>query len=448
MTRLIQKIISALFRDKQDEGHFSKYLIKNSVQLFSLHCASLGLGFLSNYVLIRVVGINDYGLYVYIFNLLYLLANFCLAGTDSLLIKEISVYDDAAKYEELKGVIFFGITVAFFGSLIVSFASEMIITFTSFKTDLRNFNWIILSVFSLLMLSAIGIGQASLQALRKIILSHLAEKIVRPVLFTILVLGIFHVQKKAGITDLIRINLAAIAVTLLVTFIFFKKSISPKLKGVKPKFDVTGWSYSTIGFFLLGGVYILNSRVDIFLLGIFKGNGEVGTYNIVLKISETISFGIGIVNFVLAPFIAKLFANNETTQLQLLITRAARIVIFFSLPLVIAIFFLRGNILNFFRADFFNSRTALLILCCGQLVNILFGSVGTLLMMTGNQKFSIYALAVGTSFNIVFNIVLTPKYGIVGTAIATTGSLIIWNLLMYLFVRKRIGIYPTAFKIV
>jgi hypothetical protein len=185
------------------------------------------------------------------------------------LIKEISVYNNAAKYEELKGVIFFGITVAFFGSLIVSFASEMIIRFTSFKTDLRNFNWIILSVFSLLMLSAIGIGQASLQAFRKIILSHLAEKIVRPVLFIILVLGIFHVQKKAGITDLIRINLAAIAVTLLVTFIFFKKSISPKLKGIKPKFDVTGWSYSTIGFFFFFFVYILNSRVDIFFFGFF-----------------------------------------------------------------------------------------------------------------------------------------------------------------------------------
>jgi len=67
-------------------------------------------------------------------------------------------------------------------------------------------------------------------------------------------------------------------------------------------------------------------------------------------------------------------------------------------------------------------------------------------MMTGHQRFSLYALGISTVFNIVVNIILTPGYGVVGTAIATAGSLAIWNLLMYWFVRKKVKIYPAAFK--
>jgi len=191
----------------------------------------------------------------------------------------------------------------------------------------------------------------------------------------------------------------------------------------------------------------LNSRIDIFLLGLLRGSEEVGVYNIALKISETIAFGLVIVNFVVAPVIAKLFANGEILQLQQLITRAAQMVFLFSFPLVLLIFLFGQNVLAFFGVDLLNGNKALLILCSGQLINILCGSVGTVLMMTGHQRFSLYALGISTVFNIVVNIILTPGYGVVGTAIATTGSLTMWNLMMYWFVRKKVKIYPTPFKI-
>ncbi|HMG66755.1 MAG TPA: polysaccharide biosynthesis C-terminal domain-containing protein, partial [Chitinophagaceae bacterium] len=96
--------------------------------------------------------------------------------------------------------------------------------------------------------------------------------------------------------------------------------------------------------------------------------------------------------------------------------------------------------------DLLNGNRALAILCIGQLINVLCGSVGTVLIMTGHQKFSVYALVVSTVVNIILNILLTPRYGVVGTAIATAGSLMMWNLLMYWFVRKKVKIFPTAFQ--
>jgi O-antigen/teichoic acid export membrane protein len=286
-----------------------------------------------------------------------------------------------------------------------------------------------------------------LQGSKKIILSQLAEKIIKPTSMVILVLAVFYVQKEISFNKLILINLAAIGITLIITLIFFQRNIGFKLKDLRPAFEFNTWIYSAGSFFLLGILYILNSRIDIFLLGLLKGSAEVGVYNIGLKISETISFGLVIVNFVLAPVIAKLFAGGEMFQLQQIVTRAAQMVFLFSFPLVLLIFLFGQNVLAFFGVDFLNGNKALIILCFGQIINILCGSVGTLLMMTGHQRFSLYSLGISTVFNIVVNIILTPAYGVVGTAFATAGSLAIWNLLMYWFVRKKIKIYPAAFKI-
>jgi O-antigen/teichoic acid export membrane protein len=448
LIKYIQQTIAAFLGYKQNENYFSDYIIKNSIQLFLLHCFSLAIGFLSNYVLIKTAGVNDYGSYIYIFNFLYMIAGFCILGMDTLLIKKVSVYDAAGNYRELKGIIFFAIGVCFLSSLIVAGISRKIANITGVTENSGGVNWFILSFSTLLMLSVITINQASLQGLKKITLSQVGEKIARPIMIIAFVIVLFSFRKKITLDELIWINIVALGITLLFTSILHKKNIGSKLKNVKPEYEFINWTNSAIAFFLLGALYILNSRVDVFLLGLLRGNDEVGVYNIVLKISEIISFGLVIINFIIAPVIAKLFTKGELPQLQGLVTQSARLVLMIGLPLLLIIIFFRKSILVFFGVNFFNSQEALLILCLGQLINILSGSVGMLLLMSGYQRFSIYSLAISTAFNIMFNIILTPKYGIVGTAIATAASIGMWNCLMYLFVRKKINIRPTAFGIV
>ena len=200
-----------------------------------------------------------------------------------------------------------------------------------------------------------------------------------------------------------------------------------------------------MAFFVVGALYLLNSRIDIFLLGLFRGHDEVAVYNVVLKVSEIGSFCLITVNYIIAPAIAKLFSNGDLTQLQQLIRRAAQVVLIIGLPLLLLIAIFRKTILVFFGVDFLNGEQALLILCAGQLVNVLCGSVGTILIMSGHQRFSIYSLAISTGVGIILNVLLTPRFGLVGTAIATASSIAVWNCLMYFFVNKKIKIRSTAF---
>ena len=446
MTRLIQKLMAVFFRRMPEGNYFSSYLINNSVQLFLLQCISLVLVFCSNYVLIKVVGVDAYGQYVYLFNFIYLLVNFCIVGGDTLLTRNIPLYNSRGNYKSLKGVIIFGSLAAILGSFLAASVSEIVIDLSGTLKFDTSFNWFFLALSSLILLSLSRILQAILQGSNKIVLSQLAEKIIKPSLVIIFALVIFYSQRKVSFNELVWVNLVAIGISAGISFILYKRNVGSSLKSLKPSYEFKTWVYSSSGFFLLGVLYILNSRIDIFLLGLLRGNEEVGIYNIVLKISEVISFGLVIINFVLAPVIAKLYATGEMVQLQVLIKKSAQMILLLSLPLVLLIFFFRENLLSFFGVDLLNGNKALAILCIGQLINVLCGSVGTVLIMTGHQKFSVYALVVSTVVNIILNILLTPRYGVVGTAIATAGSLMMWNLLMYWFVRKKVKIFPTAFQ--
>jgi O-antigen/teichoic acid export membrane protein len=411
-----------------------------------LHGVSVGLVFLLNYVLIKIAGVSDYGAYVFVFNSINLLVNFCLLGIDTLLVKTVSVYDAAGRYEKLKGSLFFSLVIILLSAAIIGFVSTKVNFLFGDAENKVRMNWFVFSFFSLLMLSIGTLSQVSLQALKKIILSQAIEKVIRPLLLLITVVVLLFFRK-ITLTHLIWSNVLAISLTCIISFVLLYRQIGFKIKRVKPEYDIKEWSQSGIAFFMISVLYVLNSRVDIFFIGFLKGNREVGVYNILMRVSEIISFALVIINFVLTPFIARLFANGDVLLLQRMVTRSARVVLLIGLLLTALIMVFRNYILLFFGVDSNNASNALLILCLGQLINIFFGSVGVLLMMSGNEKFSILSLGVSVVFNVVLNVILIPAYGILGAAIATSGTLIVWNFLMYFFVRRKLHIRTTAIGI-
>ncbi len=446
MPKIFQRIISSIFFGSENQEELSNFVIKVSTKLLFLQCFSIFLGFLLNYYLVKTIDLKDYGSYVYIFNLLALLVNICILGVDTLLVKKVPVYDTAKRYSELKGIIYFSIAFSIFGSIVIAGISTKLIGLVSNIEKEISTNWFLICFLSLIILSLLLLTQAILQGLRKLTLSQIGEKIFKPLLLLTIIAIYILLKERITLAKLIWLNIIVLGVTLVIAVIFLKGAIAFDLRKIKPKYDFINWTNSTMSFFFMSVLYILNSRVDIFLLGLFRGNDEVGIYNIVLKISEVLSLVLVIINYVLAPFITKLFENGELIKLQQLITRSAQAILLFSLPLLIIIILFSKNILVFFGVDFLNGQEALFILCVGQLFNILCGSVGLLLLMTGNQKYSITSLIVGVCVNIVLNIVLTPMYGMVGTAIATAASLSIWNCITYFFVRKKLKIHTTAFR--
>ena len=147
---------------------------------------------------------------------------------------------------------------------------------------------------------------------------------------------------------------------------------------------------------------------------------------------------------VLAPLFSRFYYEKDFKLLQNVFTFSARITSVIALSIFVLIFLFSNDLLTLFGNEFIAGKKALMILCAGQLFNIFAGSVGILLVMTGYERETVICLGIGVGVNIVMNILLIPRWGIEGTAVATTAGIMVWNILMIYFVYKRLKIYPTA----
>jgi O-antigen/teichoic acid export membrane protein len=65
--------------------------------------------------------------------------------------------------------------------------------------------------------------------------------------------------------------------------------------------------------------------------------------------------------------------------------------------------------------------------------------------MTGKEKLSQRIMIWMTGLNIILNVVLIPRYGIVGAAIATTISMVTWNVIAAFYVYKYYKVIAIPF---
>ena len=64
--------------------------------------------------------------------------------------------------------------------------------------------------------------------------------------------------------------------------------------------------------------------------------------------------------------------------------------------------------------------------------------------MTGHERIAAIGIGVGAISNIILNAFFIPVLGIDGAAIASTISMILWNIVLAIKVHKHLGINPTA----
>jgi len=98
--------------------------------------------------------------------------------------------------------------------------------------------------------------------------------------------------------------------------------------------------------------------------------------------------------------------------------------------------------MRIFGPGFDAGAPVLVIGAVGQLVNCGVGSVGYLLLMSGNQRRLMRVQFVMAGISILVNVVLIPVLGIVGAALAAATVTVAGNLWNLYHVRRALQIFP------
>jgi O-antigen/teichoic acid export membrane protein len=174
----------------------------------------------------------------------------------------------------------------------------------------------------------------------------------------------------------------------------------------------------------------------------FLGPRDVGIYAVSTAIVVYVAIVLQSVNQIFSPTIAELHSSGQHALLGRLFQTLTKWIIGLSLPVASVVIAFAHPIMSMFGHDFEAGWPILIVGALGQLVSCSVGSVGFLLLMSGNQNRLIRVQMVMTVVMVGLSMLLIPLWGIFGAAVAaavTTAGTNLWNLQQ---VRSALGISP------
>ena len=424
-----------------------RQLVRGGIGISALNLINRLLILMLAIVLSRELGAEGYGIYAYALALMNLLLIFSVLGMPTLLVREIAANQVRQNWPCFRGLLLRSHQIVFVMSFVVAGSAGLVLWLLSdeIAVNQRETIYIMIALLPLVTLRRTMMGV--LRGMQHVVKSKAVELLYRPAL-TLLGVGILFTLIPSMRTPqyAMAIQLAATAVALLIAAILLYRYIPHSVYASTPQYKTGQWLSSAIPLTLFGATSLINNQTDILMLGIFRPIAEVGIYSVATQGAMLVAFGLQAANAVIAPQIARFYAQGDQVRLQKLLTASGRVIFLFALPVALVFIIAGGTLVGWvFGAEFAQSHMSLAILAFGQLVNASMGAVVLLLNMTGHERDVVRIFLITGGVNVVLNLLLIPLLGMEGAASATAFSLILSRIMLYRIVKNRLGVNSIPF---
>ena len=231
----------------------------------------------------------------------------------------------------------------------------------------------------------------------------------------------------------------AAAIALFLLGRLFPGSLSFRQYNRRTARQLLSFSVPTALASILSGLLIS----DRLLIGVFITPADVGVYQVAAQTSLVLGSLLAAVNTIFVPMAADLHNLGQHQRLESLFRISTRWGLHAATPLVLVMITFSPEILDaLYGAEYRGAAASLVILSCGQLVNITSGAADSVLTMSGHPKRWLVITASAVAANLGLNLILIPRAGITGAAMAASlASLLRYSAALWQ-VRTKVGIWP------
>lgn len=188
--------------------------------------------------------------------------------------------------------------------------------------------------------------------------------------------------------------------------------------------------------------FLVTNSADVFILKSYHvGTDLVGIYKTCTNISMLAATLLVALNTTVQPKITQLYTQNNLSEVQRIACKSSKLVFLLSLPVFLMLLFFSKQVMWLYGNEFMKGALCLSVLTIGQVLNTTCGPVAQLLNATGYHKQFRNISFFGAVVNILINLVLIPRFGIEGAAIANAFSMILWNVVGTFYIKKTFGFY-------
>jgi len=404
----------------------------------------LGLAFLSHVVLARATSVENYGIYIYVWGWITVLAYVGRAGFDNLLERYLSKYRTQKRWAELRGA--FRRALQYVGgfSVLIGCAGAVVVWLLGARvsSSMRLTFWY---GFALLpILTGLHVTQSGLRGLKLVGRSFVPELIVRhTVLIAVcgllwFLIGPFEAWEIMGLTAV------AFVLAVSVAAVMFWRALPQEARSARADYGNRNWLKKALPFAIFAGTGLLQSKADILMLGMLAEPRDVGIYGVVLRLTAVIGLTLTIVNRTVRPYFSEMYTDDEPEKLQWLVSLCILVVSPITILVSSVLIFFGPQLLSLFGTEYVVGYGILLIILGGRIVAALAGPVGVFMIMTDQEGVASRIEGAAAFANVVLNGVLIPYFGVEGAAIATATTLAARNIAFAYIVWTRHGINATV----
>jgi len=402
---MINKIKNSLFRNRNTRQTVAK-------NVFWLTAGQIGSRLFRALIIVyaaRVLGAAEYGVFAYVLGLAGFFTVFADIGVNATLTREASKKpEEASQY--FATIFWIKITLLLITAGLVIFVAPLFSKIEGVRALLP---------FMALLTAFDGLRELSAAFFRARERMELEAIITTVTNVAVTIFGFLILRLAANAESLaITYALSAGAGTIVGAIIlrrqfagvikFFRKDL------VRPILEVA-WPIA-----LLGILAVFMLQTDILMLGFFKTSQDVGLYSAGQKIVQILYTLPAIFAVSIFPVLSRLIGKSEHDKTKSVMEQGMSAVLMIAIPITIGGIILAKNIiLLLYGAEYLPAVLAFQVLILTPLIVFPGYPIGQYIFSYDGQRKMVIPVVFGSLGNIVFNALLIPPYGIVGSAIAT-----------------------------
>lgn len=202
-------------------------------------------------------------------------------------------------------------------------------------------------------------------------------------------------------------------------------------------------SYSFLG----GMALVLVGNIDMLMISSLIGLDDVAIYAVALYVATVIGIPKRSVQKISYPIIADSFKTNDMENVISIYKKSSLNQLLFGMLIYIGVWANMDNLYQLMPEQYAKGSVVILLIGAANLFDLSAGSNRAILQASKFFRFDLYSNVFLVIIAFTLNLIFIPKYGILGAAIATASSIILFNIVKLIYIRIKLSMQPYSPKI-
>jgi len=410
---------------------------RDAVTAFGVRCASAALLYLSQVVLARWMGSNQYGIYVFVWTCVLWLGGLADLGLSVTSIRLVPHYRETGKLALLRGLVRGSRLAAFgVGCAMTVLGAAVLWLFHPLADQYMLPAFLALFCLPLYAITQVQDGLA--KGFAWMAVSLVPPYVLRPTFLLLAMVGAHLGGLPMEATTAVGAAIVATWLAGAVQTLLLNRRLDGVVTEGERQYTFKPWILAALPLLVMTGSDLTLQSADVLIVSRYMTPTDVAIYFAAAKTMALIMFVHYAVGSAVANRYAALHARGDKEALRSFVRDAVHWTFWPSLAAAILLLALGMPLLWLFGPQFVEGYPVMLILVVGFLFRSSMGPAEFLLNMLGEHKVCAAVLFMTAMLNIALNLALVPAFGLMGAATATSLALVAAALTNYVVVGRRL----------